>query len=144
MLAIRMILMTEMSGPSNRSNLGVLYQGLPTLQTIFISVLIFLVKLPQHPCFLHGFLMPVKGDSYISKLYNLIHVRLEAVNSSRNSPFLSYPEYKSVILKVTSPIPAGLLRSPSFYASSLLLPFRNGNGTGNRSREQMLRKATFT
>jgi len=89
--------------------------------------------------------MSTKSDSYISKQRNLIHIRLEAVNSSRISTVRSYPEYKSVILKVTSPIPAGLLRSSSFSASSLLLSFRYGKGTGNRSREeQVLKKSTFT
>jgi hypothetical protein len=88
--------------------------------------------------------MSIKRDSYISKLCGLIHIRLEAVNSSPISTFLSYPEYKSVILKVTSPIPVGLLRSPSFSVSSLLLSFRYGNGTGNRSREeQVLKKSPF-
>ena len=96
--------------------------------------------------------MSIKCDSYISKLCNLTHThthtqthtRLEAVNSSRISTVRFYPEYKSVILKVMSPIPAGLLRSPSFSASSHLLSFLCGNGTRNRNREeQMLRKISF-
>jgi hypothetical protein len=88
--------------------------------------------------------MSIKRDSYISKPWNLTHIRLEAVNSSRISTDRSYPEYKTVILKLTSPIPAGLPRSPSFSASSLLLSFRYGKGTGNRSREkQVLKKFSF-
>jgi hypothetical protein len=92
--------------------------------------------------------MSVNRDSYISKLCNLTHththththIRLEAVNSSRISTNRSYPEHKPVILKVTSPIPAGLLRSPSFFASSFLLSFRCGKSTGNGSREEQILK----
>ena len=102
-------------------------------------------KIAAAAMFLHGLLISIKCDSYISKLCNLINIRMEAVNSSRISTVRSYTEYKSVILKVTSPIPAGLLRSPSFSAPSLLLSFRYWNGRGNRSREdQVLKKSTFT
>jgi len=84
--------------------------------------------------------MSVNRDSHISKLCNLTHthIRLEAVNSNRISTNRSYPEYKPVILKVTSPIPAGLLRSPSFFASSFLLSFRCGKGTGNGNCEEQI------